>query len=151
MGAGVGCQVEASPEGTALGIVGPKNHPSHACLHQGPGTHRTGLQRHDQAAVVEAPVPPQPCGLLEGHQLGVPQGALLPLSAIHPPAHGPSLFIQNDRGDRDLADLPHLRGAAQQASHPDFVFLNCVQTRRPPAGFLNHASTADPTTRDNGR
>jgi hypothetical protein len=73
------------------------------------------------------------------------------LSAIHAPAHGPSLFIQDDRGDRDLADLPNLRGAAQQASHPDFVFLNCVQTRRPPAGFLNHASTADPTTRDNGR
>jgi len=61
------------------------------------------------------------------------------------------MAIQHDGRHRDFTLLSNGLCPAQQPPHPEFMALSFVQPRGRFAGFFNHASTAGPMTRDNGR
>lgn len=118
MGAGVAAEVQHTTEATAFCVARPEHHPAHPRLHQCPRTHRAGFERYQQGAVVEAPVAPQPCGLLQGHQFGMAQGLLILLTPVAAPAHRTTVVIEHYRGHRNFTLGPHRGGPAQQALHP---------------------------------
>jgi hypothetical protein len=118
VGAGVLAQVKNTAKPSALAIGGTEHHPSNPGLHQGAGTHRAGLEGHDQGAVVEAPVLAQPGGLLQCHQFGVAQRVLIVLPSVTAPAHGPAAAIQHHCSHGNFTLGPHRRCAPQQAPHP---------------------------------
>ena len=111
-------QIQTAAQGTALDIGGRVDHPTDAGLDQRSGTHRTGLQGHQQGAVVETPVPAQSRRLTQGDQLGVAEGILITVAAVAAPADGLAMGIEQHRRHRNLAGLPHPPRAAQQTFHP---------------------------------
>ncbi len=123
MGAGGGGQVEATAQGTALGVQCSKHHGAHAGLHQGTGTHRAGLQADQQGAAVEAPVAPQACRLPQGHQLGMAEGIALALPAVAAPADAATRLIQHHSRHRNLPAGTGALRVAQQPLHPLLVAL----------------------------
>jgi len=64
-------------------------------LSQGPCTHRTRLKRHQQGAVVEAPIASQPSRLSDGYQLGMPKRVAVAFTLIAAMADATTLCIKN--------------------------------------------------------
>jgi hypothetical protein len=118
VGAGVSAEVQHTTQATAFRVASPEHHSAHPRLHQSPSTHRAGFEGHQHGAVVEAPVTPQPGGLLQGHQLCMAQGLLILLSPVAAPAHRTALVIEHHSGHRNLTLGTHGGGPAQQALHP---------------------------------
>lgn len=90
VGTDVTREIERSTQSAALGIPGAENHRSHACLHQGASTHGTGFKRHNQRAVVEAPISADPCCLPQRDELRMTKGVLMVMPAISTVADCPS-------------------------------------------------------------
>ena len=126
VGTGIGGQIQAAAKGTSLWIVSCKDHRADPGLNEGPGAHRTGLEGHQQGAVVEAPVVASAGRLAKGDQFGVAQGILRAVAAVAAPAKGAAGAIKQHGSHRDLAFLASPGRAAQQPVHPELVGLRAV-------------------------
>ena len=91
---------------------------AHSCLNQGSGTHRTGLQRHDQATLVEAPIAQHQSGLLKRDQLSMAQGILFGFTSISAMTDGSTIRIQHHRSNRHLPAEAIDLGTLQKHPHP---------------------------------
>ena len=129
-------KVDCSSQSSPLGVMGSKDHRSHAGLDKGAGTHRTRFQRDQHGAAVEPPVTQQGGGLTQGHQFGVPQRILMVLAAIASMADASSISIEDHGADWDLTGLTDLPGPLQQDLHPALSLrtVHC-QMAAPPVPF----------------
>lgn len=121
VGTRIGRQIQTTAQGTPLRITGAVDHPPHACLHQGTGAHRTGLQGDQKGAGIETPVPEALGRLPQGHQLGMAEGILIALAPVTPPAKASPAPIQHHGRHRHLAALSGTLRLPKQPPHPSFL------------------------------
>lgn len=73
VGARVGGEVDRPTQSTAFRVPGSKDHLANPRLHQCPGAHGTGFQRHNQGALIQPPVSEDPGGLSNRDELSMAQ------------------------------------------------------------------------------
>ena len=127
---GVSGKIESSTKPATLVISRSEYNRSHPCLHKGTSAHRAGLQSHNQRAMVEAPVTPQPSCLLECNQFSVAKGITTVMPAVASMADRPSFPIQNNRRHGHFTTQARFRCTPKQDLHPASEQLITLHAQR---------------------
>ena len=140
-------KINGSTKPSALVVPGSEHNRSHPCLHESTSAHRTGLQGHNQGAVVEAPVTRQPSSLLKCHQFRMAEGIVTVMAAVAPMADHSSFPIKDNRRHRHFTTPARLGCTGKQDLHPASVpliphhALRGAHLRHNPTGREDHHSS----------
>ena len=111
-------KIESSTKPSPLVIPRSEHNRSHPCLDKSTSAHRTGLQGHDQRAMVKAPVTRQASSLLKSDEFGMAKGIVAEMPAVTPMADRSSFPIKNNRGHGHFTTAARFRCTQKQDLHP---------------------------------